>query len=152
MPYVETFITIKAEPGRVYKFTCNMEDFPRYMRDVESVIVIERSENHTITDWETNVEGTPIYWKEVDYFDDENLIISYKLIEGDLDKFEGQWKFRSVPEGTEVILGVDFDFGIPALEELIGPTLLIKVKENSLMMLEGMKEELEKGQAEDKSE
>ena len=147
MPYVETSITILADPGEVYRFACNMEDFPKYMEDVEAVTVLERSENHTVTDWETNVEGTPIYWKEIDDFDDKNLIISYRLIEGDLDKFEGQWNFKAVPGGTEVVLGVDFDFGIPALEELIGPTLIVKVRENSTMMLEGMKEEIEKGQA-----
>ena len=120
MPYVETSIIIKAESEKVYSLACNMEKYPDYMRDVESVTVIERKDRETITDWETSVDGTPIYWKEIDYFDDKNLTITYKLIEGDLDKFEGQWKFRTVPEGTEVTLGVDFDFGIPVLEELIG--------------------------------
>ncbi|MEQ8186654.1 MAG: aromatase/cyclase [Candidatus Eremiobacterota bacterium] len=147
MPYVETSIIIKSDPEAVYKLACNMEKYPDYMRDVSSVIVTERKENQTVTDWETNVDGTPIYWKEIDYFDPESLTISYKLIEGDLDKFEGQWIFKHVPEGTEVILGVDFDFGIPALEELIGPTLIVKVRENSLMMLEGMKKAIEKGQS-----
>ena len=146
MPYVETSIIIKSGPETVYNLACNMEKYPDYMRDVSSVIVIERKENQTVTDWETNVDGTPIYWKEIDYFDDKNLTISYKLVEGDLDKFEGQWTFKHVPEGTEVILGVDFDFGIPALEELIGPTLIVKVRENSLMMLEGMKKAIEEGQ------
>ncbi|MEQ8171349.1 MAG: aromatase/cyclase [Candidatus Eremiobacterota bacterium] len=146
MPYVETSIIIKSRPETVYKLACNMEKYPDYMRDVSSVTVIERKENQTITDWETNVDGTPIYWKEIDYFDPEGLSITYKLIEGDLDKFEGKWLFKHVPEGTEVILGVDFDFGIPALEELIGPTLIVKVRENSLMMLEGMKKAIEEGQ------
>ena len=146
MPYVETSIIIKSRPEAVYKLACNMEKYPDYMRDVSSVTVIERKENQTITDWETNVDGTPIYWKEIDYSDTEGLTITYKLIEGDLDKFEGQWIFKPVPEGTEVILGVDFDFGIPALEELIGPTLIVKVRENSLMMLEGMKKAIEEGQ------
>jgi coenzyme Q-binding protein COQ10 len=145
LPYVETSIIVAEEPKKVYRFACNMELYPRYMKDVESVTVLERKENQTITDWETSVEGTPIYWKEIDYFDDENLTITYELIEGDLDKFEGQWHFKSVPGGTEITLGVDFDFGIPALEELIGPTLKVKVKENSMMMLEGIKEEMEKG-------
>jgi ribosome-associated toxin RatA of RatAB toxin-antitoxin module len=143
LPYVETSIIINAEPEKIYQFACNMENFPDYMKDVEKVTIIERKENQTITDWETNVDGTPIYWKEIDYFNDKDLIIIYKLIEGDLDKFEGEWKFKATDKGTEVILSVDFDFGIPALEELIGPTLIVKVKENSLMMLEGMKKEIE---------
>jgi ribosome-associated toxin RatA of RatAB toxin-antitoxin module len=57
-----------------------------------------------------------------------------------MDKFEGTWSFTPNEGGTKVVLGVDFDFGIPHLEELIGPTLKTKVKENSDMMLQGMKQ------------
>ena len=45
---------------------------------------------------------------------------------------------------THVNLGVDFDFGVPTLAELIGPTLLRKVRENSEMMLAALKSEAEK--------
>jgi hypothetical protein len=45
--------------------------------------------------------------------------------------------------GTQVTLTVDYDFGIPELTNLIGPTLEQKVGENSEMMLEGMKRRIE---------
>ncbi|MGV8119758.1 MAG: type II toxin-antitoxin system RatA family toxin [Candidatus Xenobiia bacterium LiM19] len=144
MPFVKTSIRIKAKPDKVYSFARNMEQFPQYMRDVESVKVLERRENSTLTEWVTNVEGTPLIWIEEDHFDDEKKSISYRLTEGDLDKFEGTWTFTEQNGETEVELGVDFDFGIPHLEELIGPTLVTKVKENSDMMLEGMKKYFEK--------
>jgi len=139
MPFVKTSININAEPDKVFSFAKNMEQFPQYMRDVESVKVLERCENFTLTEWVTNVDGTPIIWIEEDHFSDEQKSISFRLTEGDLDKFEGTWTFLEQNGGTEVELGVDFDFGIPHLEELIGPTLVTKVKENSDMMLEGMK-------------
>ena len=139
MPYVETSIVIKAPPDKVFEFAKELERFPEYMPDVESVKVLERRPHSTITEWVTNVEGTPIIWTEEDIFDDARKTINYRLIEGDLDKFEGTWSFSSAHEGTMVVLGVDFDFGIPHLEELIGPTLKTKVKENSDMMLQGMK-------------
>lgn len=143
MPYVETSIIIKAPPDKVFEFAKELERFPEYMRDVESVKVLERRPHSTITEWVTNVEGTPIIWTEEDIFDDAGRTITYRLLEGDLDKFEGTWRFSSDKEGTVVVLGVDFDFGIPHLEELIGPTLKTKVKENSDMMLQGMKGFLE---------
>jgi hypothetical protein len=43
-----------------------------------------------------------------------------------------------------VVLGVDYDFGVPTLAELIGPTLERKVRENSEMMLAALKSEAEK--------
>ena len=65
--------------------------------------------------------------------------IDYKLIEGDLDKFEGAWTFEHRDGATHVVLGVDYDFGVPTLAELIGPTLQKKVRENSEMMLAALK-------------
>ena len=45
---------------------------------------------------------------------------------------------------TKVILTVDYDFCMPSLTELIGPTLELKVRENCDMMLEAMKKKIEK--------
>lgn len=143
MPYVEEQIFIAGKLGDVFAIARDMESYPKYMPDVESVTVIERGENTTTTDWVTNVEGTPIVWTEKDEFDEAGHVIRYRLIEGDLDKFEGEWRFEPESEGTRVILGVDYDFGIPNLTDLIGPTLEVKVRENSQMMLRAMKSHVE---------
>jgi ribosome-associated toxin RatA of RatAB toxin-antitoxin module len=143
MPYVESEIFIKGDPKEVYRIAKDMEKFPEYMKDVEEVNVLERNTSWTITEWVTNIDGTPIIWTEEDQFDDENLGITYRMIEGDLDKFEGEWKFMPKDGGCKVVLGVDYDFGMPSLTELIGPTLKEKIKENSEMMLEGMRKNIE---------
>lgn len=139
MPYVETSIFIDDKPENVYRAASDMERYPKYMADVESVKVVEREGNTTLSEWVSDIEGTPIYWTERDVFDEKNLVIEYKLTEGDLDKFEGRWTFSPSGTGTKVVLGVDFDFGIPHLEELIGPVLKTKVRDNSDMMLAGLK-------------
>ncbi len=41
------------------------------------------------------------------------------------------------------MLGVEYDFGVPTLAELIGPTLQKKVRENSEMMFAALKAEAE---------
>jgi coenzyme Q-binding protein COQ10 len=113
------------------------------MPDVELVIVLERHPDRVITRWKTLVEEAPIEWIEEDRFDDEGLRIDYKLLEGDLDKFEGAWTFVEGDGVTDVRLGVDYDFGVPTLAELIGPTLQKKVRENSEMMLAALKQQAE---------
>lgn len=143
MAYVERSLLIQGPIQQVYELAKDMESYPQFMRDVESVRVVERQGNRTVTEWETSVDGTPILWTEEDIFDDEGFTIQYRLIEGDLEKFEGSWSFRSTPEGTQVTLTVDYDFGIPELTQLIGPTLQEKVGENSEMMLLGMKQKVE---------
>ena len=143
MPYIERKKTIKAPVEEVYKVASNMEEYPVFMRDVQSVKVVQRGQNSTVTDWVTDIDGTEIMWNEEDHFDTQNHTIDYRLLDGDLDKFEGQWRFAAIPEGTEVTLTCDFDFGIPELVHLIGDILEIKVSENCEMMLEGLKTQLE---------
>lgn len=144
MPYVETSIAIAAPARVVYELAKEQERFPQFMPDVETVVILERHSDHIVTRWKTLVEEAPIEWIEEDRFNDEALRIDYKLLEGDLDKFEGAWTFDERDGTTHVLLGVDYDFGVPTLAELIGPTLQRKVRENSEMMLAALKAEAEK--------
>ena len=143
MPQVERKIVIDGDPEKVYELAKDMENYPNFMPDVESVKVVSREANTTVTEWVTNVDGTPFLWTEKDNFDDSKLRIEYALIEGDLEKFEGTWSFEGVDGKTQVSLFVDYDFGLPELTDLIGPTLHEKVGENSEMMLSGMKKLVE---------
>lgn len=147
MPTVERTIVIEGEPRAAYELAKDMESYPRFMPDVESVKVVSREESSTVTEWVTDIDGTPFLWTEEDRFDDQQMRIEYALIEGDLEKFEGVWLFRDLGGQTEVSLTVDYDFGLPELTELIGPTLHQKVGENCEMMLQGMKAMVEAARA-----
>jgi len=146
MPYVETSIEIAAPARTVYELAKDQERFPQFMPDVESVVIVERRPGSVLARWKTLVEGAPIEWLEEDRFLDDALRIEYALLEGDLDRFEGAWSFDERDGVTRVVLGVDYDFGVPTLAELIGPTLHKKVKENSEMMLAALKDEAERVQ------
>lgn len=143
MPYVECEIEVEAPAATVYELAKEQERFPEFMPDVDTVVVLERHPDRVITRWKTLVEDAPIEWTEEDRFDDAALRIDYALLEGDLDTFEGAWTFEERDGVTHVVLGVEYDFGVPTLAELIGPTLEKKVRENSAMMLAALKREAE---------
>jgi ribosome-associated toxin RatA of RatAB toxin-antitoxin module len=143
LAFVESEIEIAAPPRDVYELAKEQERFPEFMPDVESVVVLERHADHIVTRWKTLVEDAPIEWTEEDRFDDFAPRIDYKLIEGDLDTFEGAWTFEEEAGSTRVRLTVEYDFGVPTLAELIGPTLAKKVRENCAMMLAALKSEAE---------
>jgi coenzyme Q-binding protein COQ10 len=145
MPYVETRIAIAASARAVYELAKDQERFPEFMPDVETVKVLERHSDRVISRWKTLVEEAPIEWTEEDRFDDGTLRIDYALLEGDLDTFEGAWTFEERDGLTHVLLTVEYDFGVPTLAELIGPTLQKKVLENSEMMLKALKMQAEQG-------
>jgi len=143
MPFVETTIVVNAPARDVYELAKDQERFPEFMPDVELVTVLERDGPRTISRWKTLVEEAPIEWIEEDRFDDVALRVDYRLLEGDLDTFEGCWTFDERDGETFVRLQVTYDFGVPTLAELIGPTLHKKVLENSEMMLAALKREAE---------
>ncbi len=143
MPYVESRIAVAAPARVVYELAKDQERFPEFMPDVETVRVLERHPDRVISRWKTLVEEAPIEWTEEDRFDDAALRIDYALLEGDLDTFEGAWTFEERDGLTHVLLTVEYDFGVPTLAELIGPTLQKKVLENSEMMLRALKVQAE---------
>lgn len=144
MPFVETTIVVAAEPALVYELAKDQERFPQFMPDVDSVTIVERFPDRVLARWKTLIEDAPIEWLEEDRFDDVALRIDYKLLEGDLDTFEGAWTFVATASGgTLVTLDVTYDFGVPTLAELIGPTLQKKVRENAEMMLAALRVEAE---------
>jgi ribosome-associated toxin RatA of RatAB toxin-antitoxin module len=151
VPFVECTIVVDAPARDVYELAKDQERFPDFMPDVELVTVLETSGNRTISRWKTLVEDAPIEWTEEDIFDDAALRVDYRLLEGDLDRFEGAWTFVERGGHTDVTLGIDYDFGVPTLAELIGPTLHRKVQENGEMMLVALKREAERGAARAKS-
>ena len=90
MTYVARSIIAKGDPRAAYELAKDMESFPKFMPDVQSVEVVKRGENMTVTDWSTEIDGTEIIWTEEDHFDDEHLTVSYK-IQSEMDNFS----FRS---------------------------------------------------------
>jgi ribosome-associated toxin RatA of RatAB toxin-antitoxin module len=143
MPYVEVALNVNSPRDKIYPILKEMTRYPEFMPDLISVDLIERKDNTTVTKWVSNVDGRIIKWTEFDEFNDETLQISYRQIEGDLRKFEGEWILTPIPEGTEIKLTVDFEFGIPMISGLLNPIAKKKVKDNSLNMLKAIKERLE---------
>ncbi|GBG54943.1 hypothetical protein SPFL3102_01186 [Sporomusaceae bacterium FL31] len=144
MPFVEVTMPVMCDRHEIYPILKEMEKYPEFMEDLISVEVLERKENTTVTKWVSNVDGRTIKWTELDVFDDENLHISYRQLEGDLKRFEGEWSLTPIDGGTEVKLTVDFEFGIPMIAGLLNPILKKKVRENSANMLKSIKEKMEK--------
>lgn len=143
MPYVECTEFVRGDARQAYEIAKNMEDYPKFMENLESVKVVERGKNYTITDWVAIVDGREFKWQEKDVFNDEKMLITYKQTAGDLKKFEGQWTFVEEQGGTRITLTVDFEMGIPMLSTLLNPILKKKVKSNSDAMLEAIKKKVE---------
>jgi ribosome-associated toxin RatA of RatAB toxin-antitoxin module len=143
MPYVEVTMPIQCNREKLYPMIKNMEEYPDFMEDLVSVKVVQRTDHTTVSEWVSNVDGRIIKWTELDTFDDQKMHISYRQLDGDLKKFEGEWILTPFKNGTEIKLTVDFEFGIPMIAGLLNPLLKKKVRENSMNMLKAIKMKME---------
>jgi ribosome-associated toxin RatA of RatAB toxin-antitoxin module len=140
MPYVEVSTLVQGDMSKIWPIVADMESYPKFMPNLDSVVVTERGENTTVSKWVSNVDGRVIAWTEKDVFMPERHRIEYQQLSGDLKKFEGFWQLTETPEGISIVLTVDFEFGIPMVAALLNPLLKKKVRENSEGMLAAIKE------------
>lgn len=119
---------VKADKKKVYDVIKDMESFPKFMRNVRKLEVLERHPNRLLTLWEVEVDGAIVMWKEKDVFDDKHLRMKFKMTEGDYGSYGGEWRVTASSEKTNIELQVDVNWGIPVLGRYVGKVLERKMR------------------------
>ncbi len=133
---IQRFIPTKR--WRVLRMISKVSDFPRFMPNVKKAEVIERTENGVLSEWQVDMDGLPIHWKQKDVFDFSNFTICFESLVGDLEEFKGQWKLEKRDQGTQVTLEVSARLGIPIIERVVADILQEKLTKNFQLILDGM--------------
>lgn len=143
MPIIEVSKLIKQDKNKAYNLLKNIESFPEFMRNIRSIKILERGEKKIITSWNIAIDGAEIFWKEEDFFDEENCKIHFKMLEGDYNKYTGTWSVGKDNKGSRIILKVDIDWGAFGLAKFVGAILEKKTKCALRGMLLAIKKKLE---------
>ena len=115
MARVEASTFIRAPLDAVYAVAKRVEDFPRFMPDLERVTVLERAAtSRRRPSGSALVEGRRIHWIEEDAWDDARHVCRFRQRDGDFERYEGEWSFLPEGDGTRTAIVVEFEFGIPA--------------------------------------
>ncbi len=149
MPVIHSEITVNTPVDVIYSLAKQVEKFPEIMPDVESVEVLERDGPNTLTHWVGSIKqfNRTIQWTEEDEWDDDNHTCEFRLREGDLDKYEGTWKFEEVPGATRVCLDLEYEYNVPLIGAIIKGLVRKLMQQNCDQMLAALKQEAERGQA-----
>lgn len=117
--------------------------YPQIMDNVDKVEIIERNGEEGISQWFISVEEAPLTWVEKDLFNTRNYEIIFKSIKGDFDNINGHWAIKdSVDSGINIRFEVQYNLGIPVIEEVLGHILHEKMKNNIDKMMAAVKKEL----------
>src|SRR2546425_7195679 len=134
---------IRAPLDRVYALAKDVEAFPSFMPDVESIRVLQRDGSRTVTEWVGVVQGRRMRWVEDDDWDDVRHVCTFRQWEGDFTRYEGTWTFAAVDQGTGTALVVDFALELPLAGALLSDLLKVLVRKNLESMLGAIKGRLE---------
>lgn len=145
MPVVEVRQVISASPHSIYAVLSDMVSFPKFMKSVESIEILERGEGFTRSQWVARLQGARFRWVEKDVFYPESWRITYHQTEGDLRVFEGHWQLQEVESGTEVTLVTEFEFGIPMLASLLNPVAKLAIRDNAKSMVKAIAQQVTEG-------
>ncbi len=138
----ESSIIIKRGKKEVYNLLKDIEKFPQFIKDINSVKIVERTEKGIVSDWNMNIDGLPLSWRQLSILDEQNGVIRFRMIDGDFDKYAGEWKLAELLTGTEVRLSIAVDWGVHFLNKYVGAALETKTRSILQGMLNGIKKEL----------
>ena len=147
MPKVNSSIEIDGPIEKVYALAKNIEEFPEFMLDVESVKVVERSDdgNRTVSEWVGLVKEfkTKVRWTEEDIWDENARTCTFNLIKGDYSKYSGFWQFVDLGGKTRFDSEIEVEYDLPLVGALIKGIIAKKMKENVDNMLSAIKTKVE---------
>ena len=132
MPTVTTSHRIEAPIDRVYAVAKESERYPEYMKEVQSVTVVERDGNRVVADWVGIVPtfGLKVRWRQEEVWDDATKSSRFRQVTGDYDRLEGTWSFVEENGGVRFDQTVDYEYNVPTLGPLVKKVIHSIVKKN----------------------
>lgn len=148
MPRIEQSVTIDAPIGHVYRIAKDVESFPQFMPDLQSLTVQERSPDgaRTVTAWVGLIREfkMTVKWTQEDRWDDAAHRDDFTMLQGDMDRMEGYWQFT--PEGdsrTRFDSVVDYDYNVPLIGPMVKSLIKKKMTDNLQSTMDAIKRKAE---------
>lgn len=148
MPRIEQSVEIQAPIAEVYRIARDVEAFPRMMADLQSLTVLERSEDNsrTVTSWVGLIREfkMTIKWTQEDLWNDQTYRDDFKMIQGDMDRMEGTWQF--LPEGenrTRFLSQLDYEYDVPLIGPMVKNLIKKKMTDNLQATMDAIKSKAE---------
>ena len=140
MPHVRSELFIPCPPPQVYANAKDLAGLKPYLKDVESLEVLEESASRSLSQWVAVAMGKKVRWTEEELWVDAELRNTFHSPKGDFDKYQGSWVFTPAQGGTLVVLELEYELNIPIFGGLLQKLVLRLMKENCDGLLAGLKE------------
>lgn len=104
---VDHVITVDKPAEELYRYWRNLENLPKFMKNLESVSEIDNKHSHWVA---TAPAGTSVQWKAEIINEKENELIAWRSLPGSDVQNAGSVHFKAVDNGgTEVKIELQYD-------------------------------------------
>ncbi len=132
---IEMSHSLKRPATEAFKVVEDVERFPEFLPNVNSVTLLEAEGQRKVAAWSTTIDGAPLDWVEEGIYDPKNCLVHFRALEGVFDRFDGFWQVTPDGDGSRVTFKLVYEIGLPEIEEIIGPLLRERLIENAESML-----------------
>ncbi len=148
MPIIKQSVEIDAPIENVYRVARDVEKFPEFMDDLQSLVIIEGSvdSDRTVTAWVGLIRDfkMTIKWTQEDLWNDSLYRDDFKMLQGDMDKMEGLWQFVSEgPNKTRFDSTVDYEYDVPLIGAMVKNLIKKKMTDNLQATMDAIKAKAE---------
>lgn len=143
MPRIELTVDVSAPVQKVYEVARDVEAFPDFMEDLQSLTILERSNdgNRTVTEWVGVIREfkMTVRWTQEDRWDPATYRDDFNLIKGDMDSMTGYWQFHPVNGSTRFECVVEYEYNVPLIGPMIKQLIRKKMEANLRAQMEAIK-------------
>ncbi|MGI4791892.1 MAG: type II toxin-antitoxin system RatA family toxin [Janthinobacterium lividum] len=148
MPHIENSVLINAPVETVFALARDQESFPQFMPDVESLEIVERSDDgsRTVSDWVAVASDfkLKVRWTEEDLWDSVAHTCRFQQLKGDYTAYGGVWAFTAESaDVTRFQSEIDYELEIPLIGALLKAVVARLMRDNTQKILEAIKSRAE---------
>jgi ribosome-associated toxin RatA of RatAB toxin-antitoxin module len=126
---------LSASTEESYRLVVDVERFPEFMDNVTSVEILSEDASEKVVAWKMMIDDAPLEWVEEVHYDADRLRVRFRAIDGVFERFDGHWQVFPEPSGSRVELELEFEIGLPEVEEVINPVLTTRLTANIEAMM-----------------
>ncbi|MFE1441924.1 type II toxin-antitoxin system RatA family toxin [Streptomyces sp. NPDC058739] len=123
MAVLHTTLRGGGTPDQVWSVLREIATYPEFMDGVNEVTVTGEDGDKRTSSWIVELKGSEMEWDQEDVLDPAARRFAFRQTDGDLAHYEGYWQVHEDAEGTALELNVEFDVGLPMVEEMIHPAV-----------------------------
>ena len=141
-------VNVRATKQRVWEIITHPERYPSFIRDVQDVAVLQRSQSAALVRWKIRHDGIEFQWTEQCHYDREQAQLTFHAVRGDFASYDGSLTIEHAGQGVSLALEATMDWGLPSFGKVIGPVVAERVRRAFTMMVVAIKRYAEKHRVE----